>query len=135
MTSTVVGVVYFSMTVIWATLLETVYTTDVMEHGWQSSVVGGGTLLGQALAGFGIFYLPKVKWQAIITSVGGAAFFASLASINANGHAQLIVLSILGTTSIGWADVMGYAGVTLLVEDQDIGLAAGDLNSLRSLLQ
>ena len=38
------AMVYYSMTVLWPTIIRTVYTTDVMAIGWQSSVVGGGVL-------------------------------------------------------------------------------------------
>ena len=127
------SMVYYSMTILWPTILGTVFTTDIMKIGWQSSVVGGGVLLGQTMGGLGISYLPKVKWQTIIASVCSCAFVASLASIHASGHAQIIVLGVLATTSIGYVENITFPGVTLLFEAQDIGLAVGVLGSIRAM--
>lgn len=127
------SMVYYSMTVLWPTILGTVFTTDVMEIGWQSSVVGGGVLLGQTMGGLGISYLPKVKWQTVTASVFSCAFVASLASLHAGGHAQIIALGVLATTSIGYVENITFPGVTLLFEAQDIGLAVGVLGSIRAM--
>ncbi|KAK3069699.1 hypothetical protein LTS18_000260, partial [Coniosporium uncinatum] len=59
MIATIGAMVYYSMTVIWPTIIGTVYTTDIMAIGWQSSVIGGGVLLGQCFGGFAISYVPK----------------------------------------------------------------------------
>lgn len=44
--ATIGAMVYYSMTVLWPTIIGTVYTANVKAIGWQSSVVGGGILLG-----------------------------------------------------------------------------------------
>jgi len=44
--ATIEAMVYYSMTLLWPTIIGTVYSTDVLTIGWQSSVVGGGILLG-----------------------------------------------------------------------------------------
>ena len=123
--------VYYSMTILWPTIVGTVYTTDVMAIGWQSSVVGGGVLLGQALGGFAISYVPKVKWQTITASVLSMAFVTSLASISAGQHSVFIAMGVLGCISIGFVDNITFPGVTLVIEPQDIGLATGILGSIR----
>lgn len=124
---------YFTLTIMWPIITGAVYTTDVMKIGWQSSVVGGGTLLGQTIGGFGLTYIPKVKWQSIFSATATAAFTASLASIDVGTHAQTIVLGLMTTTFMGWIDNIGYAGVSLLFDAQDIGLACGLLGTIRSL--
>lgn len=131
--ATIGAMVYYSMTVLWPTIIGTVYTTDVMAIGWQSSVVGGGVLLGQTMGGFAISYVPKVKIQTVIASVLSAAFVASLAGIKADAHAAFITLGCLATISIGFVDNISFPGVTLLVEAQDIGLATGALGSIRAM--
>lgn len=132
-TSTIGGMVYYSMSILWPLILGTVYTTNVMTIGWQSAAQGGGTILGQVIAGVALTYLPKVKWQAIATSAGAAAFFAALASLEVNNRAQIIVLGILASTCVGWVDNIGFAGVSLLFEPEDIGLVFGVLGSIRTL--
>lgn len=119
------------MTVLWPTIISSIYTSDVQKIGWQSSVVGGGVLLGQALGGFGLSYIPKVKWQTIIASLASLAFVSALASINEDTHNAFLAFGILGCVAIGYVDNITFPGVTLVIEPQDIGLATGVLGSLR----
>jgi hypothetical protein len=130
--ATIGAMVYYSMTILWPTILG-MYTTDVVTIGVQSSVVGGGILLGQMFGGFGLSYLPKVKYQAIITSLLGAAFVAALAAIGPNTHAMTITFGVLATFFIGWVDNITFPAVTLVYEAQDIGLATGVLGSIRAM--
>ncbi|KAH6876422.1 trichothecene efflux pump [Thelonectria olida] len=99
--------------------------------GWQSSVVGGGVLLGQLIAGFCISYVPKVKWQCIIASGFAFAFMTSLTTISIDRWAATIALGVLTCTCIGFVENISFPGVTLIWEAQDIGLATGVLGSIR----
>ncbi|KAH8684143.1 trichothecene efflux pump [Ilyonectria robusta] len=114
-----------------ALLASTVYTTNVTDVGWQSSVVGGGILLGQSIAGFCISYVPKVKYQCIIASGLAFAFMTSLTTISIDRWAATIALGVLTCTSIGFVENISFPGVTLIWEPQDIGLATGVLGSIR----
>ncbi|KAL5119952.1 hypothetical protein ACEQ8H_002050 [Pleosporales sp. CAS-2024a] len=127
------AMVYYSMTVVWPTLIGTIYTTDVIKIGWQSSVVGGGVLLGQLVGGLAITYLPKVKIQCIVLAVCTTAFVGSLAALRADTHTFVIVMGTLGCFVIGWIDNITFPGVTLVIAPQDIGLATGILGSIRAL--
>lgn len=92
----VVGaMVYFSLTVLWPTIIGTLYTTDSMQIGWQSSVVGGGVLLGQTIGGLCISYVPKVKHQVIIASAIALATATSLTTISPDRWSATIALGIL----------------------------------------
>ncbi|KAF2100380.1 trichothecene efflux pump [Rhizodiscina lignyota] len=101
--------------------------------GWQSSVVGGGVLLGQCMSGFAISYVPKVKIQTIIAGVLAAVFVGALASIDVTRHAATIALGVLGCVAIGYVDNISFPGVTLVWEPQDIGLATGVMGSIRAV--
>lgn len=96
--ATIGSMVYYSLTVLWPTIIGTVYTTNSMEIGWQSSVVGGGVLLGQTIAGFCISYVPKVKWQCVVVSSLAFAFMTSLTSISTDRWAATIALGTLVCT-------------------------------------
>lgn len=87
---------YYSLTVVWPTVISTLYTTNTMEVGWQSCLVGGGVLLGQIIGGFSLSYVPKVKWQSVATSVIGGALISSLASLSPEHHTAAIVQALLG---------------------------------------
>lgn len=133
MIATIAAMVYYSLTVLWPTIIGTVYTTDVIKIGWQSSVIGGGILLGETFGGFAITYLPKAKWQVIILSIMATAFLGGQAGMTADAHATFIALGVMATFAIGWIDSITFSGVTLLYEAQDIGLATGILGSIRAV--
>lgn len=133
MVAAVAAMVYYALTVLWPTILGTVYTTDSIKIGWASSVVGGGILLGQVFGGFAISYLPKVKWQLVILATLSTAFLAAEAGIKPDGYAAFITFGVLATFFIGWVDNITFPGVTLLWESQDIGLATGVLGSIRAI--
>lgn len=96
MCATIGAMVYYSMTIIWPIAVGTLYTTDIMEIGWQSCAVGGGVLLGQIIGGFSLSYVPKVKWQSIAACVIGGGFISSLASISAAHYTAAITQALIG---------------------------------------
>lgn len=93
--ATIGSMLYFSLTVLWPTIIGTIYTTDSMQIGWQSSVVGGGMLLGQTVAGFTFSYVPRVKWQCIAAAAMALAFSTSMTTISPDRWAATIALGIL----------------------------------------
>ncbi|KAF2396251.1 trichothecene efflux pump [Trichodelitschia bisporula] len=127
------AMIYYSLTVLAPTMIGAIWTTDVMEIGLQCSFVGGGILLGQILAGFGISYIPLVKWQTILASTLAFVFFTALASISESGHASFMALATLGCIAIGYVDNISFPGVTLVLGPEDIGLGTGVLGSIRAL--
>jgi hypothetical protein len=131
--ATIASMVYYSMTVLWPTILQTVYTADVMQVGWQSSVVGGGVLLGQILSGFALSYVPRVKIQCIVAAALVLACFTALTTLSPDRLSVTIALGVLGCTAVGYLENITLPGVTLLWEPQDIGLATGVLGSIRGL--
>lgn len=130
--ATIGAMVYYSLTILWPTILSKVYTTDSISIGWQSCIIGGGTLLGQTLSGLAITYAPNVKYQTIFASCLAAAFVTALASLSEHGHEQFIAFGLVATIAIGFVDNITFPGVTLVIEPQDIGLASGVLGSIRA---
>jgi Fungal trichothecene efflux pump (TRI12) len=125
--------VYYSFTAIWPTLMTTVYLEDVEAAGIRSAVVGGGVLLGQICGGFGLSFIPKVKWQAILMTSCAAAFTGALACLDENSYATTIALGLLSCFCTGYVDNITFPGVTLVIGAQDIGLATGVMGSIRAL--
>lgn len=110
--ATIGSMIYYSMTILWPTIIGTVYTTDVIKIGWQSSVVGGGVLLGQCIGGFALSYVPKVKYQTITAACLAFAFVTALSSLSEDTHTAFIILGIFGTMSIGFVENITFPGVT-----------------------
>lgn len=96
--ATIGSMVHCSLTVLWPVILDNVYTTNSMQVGWQSCVVGGGILLGQTIAGFCITFIPKVKWQCVIVASLALALITSLTTISPDRRAATIALGTLGCT-------------------------------------
>ena len=92
------SMVYYSLTVLWPTIITTVYTTDSIKVGLQSSVVGGGVLLGQLMGGIFLSYVPKVKYQCIIVSCMVIAFITPIPTLGPDTHSMVIALGVLACT-------------------------------------
>lgn len=131
--ATIAAMVYYAMTIIWPTAIGALYSTDIMEIGWQSCLVGGCVLLGQIIGGFSLSYVPKVKFQAIVAAAIGGGFISSLATISPTTHTASLVQGFLGLMFVGIIDNITFPAVTLLWEPQDIGLATGVLGSIRGM--
>ncbi|KAK7421279.1 hypothetical protein QQZ08_009995 [Neonectria magnoliae] len=131
--ATVASIVYYSLTVLWPTIISTIYTTDSIKIGWQSSVVGGGVLLGQALSGLAISYVPKLKFQCIGAAVIVFSFVTAMSSLDKDRWAATIAFGTIACTAVGYIENVAVPGVTLLWGPQDIGLATGVLGSIRAL--
>lgn len=131
--ATVGAMVYYSLSILFPTIIETIYTTDIIRIGWQCSVVGGGILLGQLFSGFALSYVPKVKFQAIFTSIMVFTFISAMASISQNRWANTMAFGVLGCFGVGYIESIALPGVTLVWGPQDIGLASGILGSIRAL--
>ncbi|KAL4919148.1 fungal trichothecene efflux pump [Aspergillus aurantiobrunneus] len=133
-TAAAVGaMVYYSFTVLWPQIIQSIYTTDSIQVGLQSSVVGGGILLGQILGGLGLGFVPGVKQQCMIASALALAFITSLSALGPDTWSMTIALGTLGCIAVGYIENVTFPGVTLVIEPQDIGLANGILGSLRAL--
>ncbi|KAF4465823.1 trichothecene efflux pump [Fusarium albosuccineum] len=131
--ATVASMVYYSLTVLWPTIISTLYTTDSIKIGWQSSVIGGGVLLGQALSGVAISYVPRLKLQCIGAAILVFTFVTSMASLSHDRWANTIAFGTIACTAVGYIENVAVPGVTLLWGPQDIGLATGVLGSIRAL--
>lgn len=94
--ATIGSMVYYSLTILWPTIIGTVYTTDSIKIGLQSSVVGGGVLLGQAFGGMAISFVPRLKIQAVVAACMAMAFITPLVTLTPDSWAMTIALGTLG---------------------------------------
>lgn len=93
--ATIGSMVYYSLTILWPTIIGSVYTTDSIKIGLQSSVVGGGILLGQMLGGFGLSYVPRLKIQAIVAACLAISFITPLVTLTPDTWSMTIALGTL----------------------------------------
>ncbi|KAF9768778.1 hypothetical protein IL306_013874 [Fusarium sp. DS 682] len=131
--ATVASMVYYSLTVLWPTIISSLYTTDSIKIGWQSCVIGGGVVLGQAISGLAIAYVPRLKIQCICAASLVMVFVTSMCSLSPDRWANTIAFGLIACTAVGYIENIAIICVTLLWEPQDIGLASGILGSIRAL--
>jgi len=126
------AMVYYSMTVIWPSMIGYLYTTDVQEVGWLSCAVGGGLLLGQVCSGLGVRYIPKMKYQMFTASVLLTAFTAALASSNETTRGRTVAFLLIASFSAGYVENLTLSTMALLWDPDDIGLVGGVLGAIRT---
>ncbi|MCJ1372698.1 hypothetical protein MMC20_003923 [Loxospora ochrophaea] len=131
--ATVASMIYYSMTVIWPTLVGSLFTTSVQGVGWMSCAVGGGLLLGQLLGGFGIRFIPRMRLQMTIAAVLVAIFVASVASATPTARSRTVTFLLLGTISCGYIENLTQTAVALVWEPSAIGLVTSVLGSIRAI--
>ncbi|KAM0470968.1 hypothetical protein ACHAP7_009305 [Fusarium lateritium] len=131
--ATVASMVYYSLTVLWPTIISTLYTTNSIKIGWQSCVIGGGVLLGQAISGIAISYIPRLKIQRICAAILVLTFVTAMCSLSPDLWANTIAFGLIACFGVGYIENVAFTGVTLLWEPQDIRIATGVLGSIRSL--
>jgi hypothetical protein len=131
--ATVASMIYYSLTVLWPTIISTLYTTDSIKIGWQSCVIGGGVLLGQATSGIAISYIPRLKIQCICAAILVLTFVTAMCSLSPDRWANTITFGLIACFGVGYIENVAFTGVTLLWAPQDIGLATGVLGSIRAL--
>ncbi|EHK97415.1 putative Uncharacterized MFS-type transporter yusP [Glarea lozoyensis 74030] len=108
--ASIAAMVYYSMTVVWPTLIGALFTTNVQEVGWLSCAVGGGLLFGQI----------------------AAAFVASLASVNEDSRTRTVVCLLIGVAAAGYIENLTLSSMAYVFEPEDIGLVAGVMGSIRT---
>lgn len=126
------AMVYYSMTVIWPTLVGAMFTTDVQEIGWLSCAVGGGLLFGQILGGIGIRVIPRMKIQMTVAAIIMVTFVAALATTTEYSRNRTVVFLLIGAAAAGYVENLTLSSMALVWEPEDIGLVAGAMGSVRT---
>ncbi|KAL6704665.1 hypothetical protein ACN47E_007947 [Coniothyrium glycines] len=126
------AIVYYANSIIWPTMVSSLFTTDITEIGWLSCAVGGGLLLGQILGGAGVRYLPRMKIQMTVASVITTAFVAAIAASDASTQSQTTVLLLIGTTAAGYIENLTLSSTAYLWDPADIGLVTGVMGAIRT---
>ncbi|KAH3987503.1 hypothetical protein HBH98_024900 [Parastagonospora nodorum] len=126
------AIVYYANSIIWPTMVSSLFTTDVTEIGWLSCAVGGGLLLGQILGGAGVRYVPRMKIQMTVAAVITTAFVAAVAASNANTRNQTTGLLLIGTIAAGYIENLTLSSTAYLWDPADMGLVTGVMGAIRT---
>jgi MFS family permease len=127
------GMIYYGMSVFWPEMVSNLFTSDLEYQGWLTMCCTAGAALGNIVAG-ACFQLGRFRWQLLCASILMTAFFGAMSSVDQNSQNRGIAFSILGTFFAGWLEGPTMAAITYTVDQADIGLAVGMLNSNRVCL-
>ncbi|OAL44211.1 TRI12-domain-containing protein [Pyrenochaeta sp. DS3sAY3a] len=126
------GMLYYSLNVIFPAMVGALFTTDVVYGGLLSSAVGGGTCLGQFLGCLIATPGGHIRHKMIFVSAMMMAFIGGMAGAGQN-QAVASALVVLGSVSVGLLESIGNGIVTIILEDQTkMGAAVGVYGSIRS---
>ncbi|KAH6622003.1 fungal trichothecene efflux pump [Boeremia exigua] len=126
------GVVYYANTIVWPSMVGSLFTNDIMKVGWLSCAVGGGLLLGQILGGAGVRFLPRMKIQMTVAGVIATAFTAAVAASNASTEARTTAFLLIGTIGAGYVENLTLSSTAYLWDPADMGLVTGVLGAIRT---
>ncbi|KAF3009713.1 hypothetical protein E8E13_008921 [Curvularia kusanoi] len=126
------GVVYYANSIVWPSMIGSLFTSDVSKTGWLSCAVGGGLLLGQVLGGAGVRYLPRMKVQMTTAGVIATAFTAAVAASNTATEARTTAFILIGTIGAGYVENLTLSSTAYLWDPADMGLVTGVLGAIRT---
>jgi len=118
--------------VIYPTMVEELFTTDIVYAGLLSCAIRGGVALGQ-FSGSCLFTLGgHFRWKIFAATACTLAFTAGLAGATTQSIAS--ALATLDAIAIGMLESLAATAVTVVISDQkELGVAAGTFGSLCSL--
>ncbi|CAE7030581.1 hypothetical protein PTNB73_05430 [Pyrenophora teres f. teres] len=126
------AIVYYANTVIWPTMVSSLFTTDITRIGWLSCAVGGGLLLGQIFGGAGVRYLPRMKVQMTVAAVFTTGFVAAVSASNHSTEQRTTAFLLIGTIAAGYIENLTLSSTAYLWDPADIGLVTGVMGAIRT---
>ncbi|KAF3037135.1 hypothetical protein E8E12_008141 [Didymella heteroderae] len=126
------GVVYYANSIVWPSMIGSLFTSDVSKTGWLSCAVGGGLLLGQILGGAGVRCLPRMKFQMIVAGVVATTFTAAVAASDASTETRTTAFILIGTIGAGYVENLTLSSTAYLWDPADMGLVTGVLGAIRT---
>ena len=128
------GMIYYSMTVLWPTIISTLYTPSEVYDGWLSMSVGGSNAFGTIVCSYTFAALGRVRYQLIAALVLMTAFVGAMSSTTQYSKNRSISFAVIGTFFGGWTEGLCNASVSFTVNPEDIGLAVGVLSGMRVMV-
>ncbi|KAF2165680.1 hypothetical protein M409DRAFT_23970 [Zasmidium cellare ATCC 36951] len=130
--SAVGGMLYYSLNVIYPTMIAALFTTDPVRGGLLACAIGGGVAAGQFSSSLWAKPGGQFRWKLFFSVVACTAFTAAMAGVKYNEHAAS-ALMVLASFFIGALESLVGIAITFCIKDQsEIGVAVGVYGSVRS---
>lgn len=119
-------------TVLYPTMVATLFTDDIVKAGLLSCAIGGGVGAGQFTASLWATPGGLFRWKLFGSVIMCTVFTGAMAG--AKNQATASALIVIGSYFIGALESLAGVAVTIVIKDQtELGVAAGVYGSIRSL--
>lgn len=129
----VLGMLYYSIAVLWPIQVQSLYATDSINIGWYSSVGGLAAFLTCPLIGYAQKWLQHSRWQLLFYTVLMTIFCACLATSTPETNVSSPVLVGLTFICVSGVNIIAVSMVQVGVHHVHIGVASGLAVTARSL--
>ena len=124
---------YYSLNVIYPTMVAVLFTSDIVKAGLLSCAIGGGVGAGQFTASLWATIGGNFRWKLFFSVCAFTAFTAGLAG--AKTQATASALAVCASYFIGALESLAGVGVTIAIRNQtELGAGVGVYGSIRSLM-
>ena len=121
------------MSILWPQQVGYLMAGTVVQNGFQQSVLGIGTVVGQGIGGALVHYFRRHHRLILIVSTAAlTAFSAAMVSVNPGDRAKGIALMLMACFSVGIIETASLTLAPLSCPPEDLGVALGTLGSIRS---
>lgn len=147
---------YYAFNIVFPRQVEILYSNvSLSRQGWLKCLIGGPPLLGQIVACIFATKIGRIKYQLVVASAVGAAFYGGKSNAcNANASRSLltvfctanacvtttnmttiVVLLCVGGFALGWVDALALVSLSVTLKDQRmIGTGVGVASALRTVI-
>ncbi|OAG42658.1 hypothetical protein AYO21_03243 [Fonsecaea monophora] len=130
--TTVGGMVYFSINVIYPVMVAALFTTDVVLGGLYTCAIAASTSLGQASGSALAVPGGHAREKLILSAMAMTGFIGGMAGV---GQSKVIstVLVALGSLAVGLIEGLAIGIVTVVIDQKELGVGGGVFGSVRTL--
>ncbi|KAK3668757.1 hypothetical protein LTR22_000237 [Elasticomyces elasticus] len=126
------GMLYYSLNVIYPTMVGALFTTDIVKAGLLTCVIGGGVAAGAFTSNLWAKSGGHFRWKLFFAVVACTAFSGALAGAKTETKAS--ALACVASYFIGSVEGLVGSAITIVVDDQtELGVAVGVYGSIRSI--
>ncbi|KAK5717217.1 hypothetical protein LTR15_009106 [Elasticomyces elasticus] len=126
------GMLYYSLNVIYPTMVGALFTDDIVKAGLLTCVIGGGVAAGAFTSNLWAKSGGHFRWKLFFAVVACTAFSGALAGAKTETKAS--ALACVASYFIGSVEGLVGSAITIVVDDQtELGVAVGVYGSIRSI--
>ncbi|KIX05619.1 uncharacterized protein Z518_03591 [Rhinocladiella mackenziei CBS 650.93] len=131
--STIAGMFYYGISLIWPILVQAVYTSDPIQGSWYSTAVYTSIFAGATSGGIFFHLGDHHRLKCIVANAFMVIFTAAACTLNRHHQTTSIVCICLASYATGVLETMMNIWMTAARSVENIGLSLGLLGAFRSL--